>query len=85
MKKVLVLFLLVISSGCSVADSENKPKVLATTTIEGKRFFGAAALPDAFFVVVDDTLYAYSASGVRRWRIASLGTSFAVVQMTRTL
>ena len=52
----------------AAAGPENKPKIVASATIEGKLFFGAAALPDAFFVLVDDTLHAYTLSGARRWQ-----------------
>ena len=66
------------------AGPESKPKVVATATIEGKRFFGAAALPDTFFVLVDDTLRTTPFPAPGAGRSESPGTSFTVMGAPRS-
>lgn len=68
------LLVLVLTCGISCAwlsvkmqRASSEPRVLATVVLDGDRFHGASANAEKFFVLVDDTLLAFSSSGIRLW------------------
>ena len=48
--------------------ASSDPRIMATVTLDGDNFYGAAANAETLFVLVDDTLHAFSSSGVHRWQ-----------------
>ena len=63
----LIVVLFLVQGGCT-ANSANRPQVLTTVSLDGDHFYGAAANSEGFFVLVDDTLHAFSSSGVHVWQ-----------------
>ena len=49
-------------------EEPGQPQILAAMNLEGDHFYGAAANSDTFFILVDDTLHAFSSSGVHLWQ-----------------
>jgi hypothetical protein len=67
----LVVLLCAVLGGWSAVmmqRTENPPRVLSTTLLDSDDFDGAAANATKFLILADDSLHAFSSSGVHLWQ-----------------